>query len=648
MCGTGSRPFGREAPVNQRSTRTILFLYLLFIVGIAVNFRLLLNEIINWRDDELFIALYSISTGASSMFGHDGFSPFMMKLLSLQYAVGGNGYFIYHAVSVLFHTVNAMMLFLLLRRFDTGFFLAGCVALLFAVHPLHIESVAIISHQATVLAGTLLLGMAFAGRRSIDGPDRRWEIVSIVLAAGIAALSGPTLVPLLVIAAVRFASGRVVTFRSIAPFLAVWGIAWIVAVWNASSSQYLWSLFSESVMMVRNGMTVQSLRTLLPWTMTIIPASAVSIVSDSGPAGMVPPFIVLAVVTAAVALRRQFPRFLLAILCIVLPALPLISGIPRGEWIFADEASYLSVIGWSALLIGGIEALMGRFGQKKGWSKAFYAATALLLFSIAVPTLIRSGSWFNGGTFWGKVMEEFPNDSHAAIQKGMFHYFRYETEPAIAAMDAAAAAAPGSYAPYYHRGLVNLGAMFLPAATVDFSKALTIDPTASNAWFGMGSIHMLYSRFDSAIAAYSMAIQYSPGFIEAYVNRGTVYGSKGDFVRAFADFQRAEQLSPGFAQIYGNRALISLQMGDATFASKEIAKELQLEPRNVTARVHSALTSVLLSDTTAAILQFSNAVSIDSLRTALYLDGATKTFLHSKQEKALGAIVTEKVFGKKD
>jgi tetratricopeptide (TPR) repeat protein len=264
---------------------------------------------------------------------------------------------------------------------------------------------------------------------------------------------------------------------------------------------------------------------------------------------------------------------------------------------------------------------------------------------LIIRTAVKSSYWENGGIYWQHCLDEKPEHMFALIKKGMYHYYRYEIDPSLKALNKAVELAPDDYETNYSRGVVYLGAMLLPEATRDFRKALTLDTASSNAYFGIGSIHSLYSRYDSAVIAYTEAIRYSPKFYEAYTNRGTVYGGMGKYVQSFADYHQAQKINPNFGQLYGNRALISLQIGNAQSAGVDFAAQIALEPNQVTPRIHAAFTSILLGDTTAAIFQFSKAREIDSLRTKLYLTTAFETFLKTKQEIALGNRILKQSIG---
>jgi tetratricopeptide (TPR) repeat protein len=622
-----------------------LFIYFLFIASVLVHYPVLLNEIINWKDDELFFHLSSNAAGAGRAAGQADLSSAVDAWYSLQYGIAGNGYFLYHAVSVLLHTVNALLLFALLLRFGASAFLSMGTALFFAVHPVHVESLTIVSNQTTLLSFLFIqCGVLFTARALERGG---WidHTMSVVAALGFYVLGFPALTFLFASVLVHQSFRREWRFIEQWPVMVLWSAALVVAVWDQQVFNYGWKLFSESVAMIRYGVVEQFLRIADPWSAPLRTGSVSDVARAQVFLGMVFPFFVISVVTAAVLFRKKNPVLFIGAMLIIAGSLPLMTAVSRGAWTFADDGMYSASAGWGLVILWLIERLYRRIQDSTILRRMVLGAVVVLGLFLSFITVARAPFFMNGDVYWSRVLEENPNDHTAMIKKGMYHFFRFEYEPALRSLDAAVAAAPNEYESHYTRGLINLNAMFLPEARKDYTLALQLNPSSADAYFGIGSIHSLYDRHDSAAMAFSEAIRISPNFLEAYASRATMYGNLGRFVESYADFQRALTINPRFGVVYGNRALVSLQAGNAQAAQRDFTMQIGLEPKNVTARIHSALTAVLLADTLTAVLQLSKSHNIDSLRTKLYLSTALQTFLKTKSEVELGSYIQKKAIG---
>lgn len=626
--------------------KQILFIYVLFVVTVLVHFPVLLNGIINWRDDELFLSLHALSGSILSVTQQDAYSPAMMLWYRLWFFIGGDGYFIYHAVSVLLHTLNAVLIFLTLLRFRMSAVVSGALALLFALHPIHVETVSMVSGQPTLLTLLFLLLFIRAYHRFLEAGKGGPFFASLLWAALFYSIGHPSLLPLIAAGMLHWSAGRRMPFRTILPLLVMWGVTFASGLFHASLFDRVWPMISGSVLMVRYGIVEQAVRLFTPWQADLLVPTATSVLPLVQGQYLFP-FAVLTALAGAVAVRRRQPLLFISAVIIAASSLPLTSGILRGEWLLSDDGSYIPMIGWSLALAGLAEFLFRSIPFPPKLRTALWSIGIVVLLPLAGMTVIKSTYWESGEKYWSQALTEQPANIFALVKKGMYHYFRFEIAPSLQALDQAVLLAPNDYEVIYSRGVVHLGAMNLPQATRDYSEALRLDSASSNAYYGLGSIHALYSRYDSAVIMYSRAIRFSTNFFEAYTERAVAFGALKRYSEAMADFRKAEAIAPAYSKIYGDRGVLLLQMGNAQEAAADFLRQTEVEPRSIAARMNAAMTAVMLGDTLTASLQFSKAMEIDSLRTNLYLMAAGKTILRTPEEKALGEYIFRRsTFGK--
>ena len=79
--------------------------------------------------------------------------------------------------------------------------------------------------------------------------------------------------------------------------------------------------------------------------------------------------------------------------------------------------------------------------------------------------------------------------------------------------------------------------------SVDFNRALELDPSSAEAFNNRGSMYANQGQYDLAIAEYNRALELNPRYAEAFNNRGAMYANKGQYDLAFVDFNRAVELN---------------------------------------------------------------------------------------------------------
>ena len=174
---------------------------LVFTAAVATFWPGVTGEFLNW-DDRVNVVTNAGVHGlgraqlawmwSGVILGH--YIPLTWMSFGLNYALGGLNPWGYHVLNLVLHGANAAIFYLVARRLlaaarpgggdpDPAALLVGAAfaALLFAVHPLRVESVVWITERKDVLSGLFFLGAVLAYLKSVEGParDRRWQVVSL-------------------------------------------------------------------------------------------------------------------------------------------------------------------------------------------------------------------------------------------------------------------------------------------------------------------------------------------------------------------------------------------------------------------------------------------------------------------------------------
>jgi tetratricopeptide (TPR) repeat protein len=122
-------------------------------------------------------------------------------------------------------------------------------------------------------------------------------------------------------------------------------------------------------------------------------------------------------------------------------------------------------------------------------------------------------------------------------------------------------------------------------AATEFTKAMVIDPTGAEYYFGRGRAYMQLNKNAEAIADYTKVIQLEGNTANApknlaitFHNRGLLYGITGKNALAIADLTKAIIIRPDYASAYKVRGLVYKQMGNVKLSSADLQKAEQLQP----------------------------------------------------------------------
>jgi tetratricopeptide (TPR) repeat protein len=546
-------------------------------------------------------------------------------------AAGGH-----HFTSLLLHLLNTCLLFLILDRTTGATGRSAVVAALFAVHPLHVESVAWVAERKDVLSTLfwMLATLAYVRRARAPRPVDRWA-VAILFALGLAAK--PMLVTL--------------------PFALLLLDYWPLGRWGWDDSRRALprippSLFREKTPLfllsaascaVTVAAQYRAIASIERYPVADRVANAlVSYVAYLGktlwPAGLAvfyprtEPFaaswkvaaaaLLLALATgAAFMLRRTRPYVLFGWLWYLGTLVPVIGLVQVGRQSMADRYTYVPLIGifviavWGAA--DGLRALARSGASRRGErapaardSASMLLPAAIVLLPLMVATRAQLGHWRDAVTLF---------------------------ERAVGVADSGVAR-------------TNLGEALLnrernAEAAEQFRAALRLDPSLSEAHNSLGLILEGEGRPDEALQHYEEAVRLRPGYGVAHRNLGRLLGSLGRFDDAVAHDERAVEIDPGDAEAHASLGVALASKGRFEEAALHYEASLLIDPRSP--EVHNNLGSALsrLGRGDDAFRHFAEAVRLRpgyaiaryNLATELYARGRlAEAWEEVRRARALG------------
>ena len=450
----------------------------------------------------------------------------------------------YHVVNVLLHLANTLLLWHLLRRLAVPG--AWMVAAVFAVHPLHVESVAWVIERKDVLSGLFYLAAVLAWMRFVEKPSRGRYAGSLVLyAAGMLSKSIAVTLPATLLIWRWWKQGRVTApaLKQLVPFFIV-GLAFALGDLSFHQStggiSFDFSLTERSLIAAR-ALWFYAGKLLWPTNLAVIyplwdirPADLGYLIAAGA----------LALALALWHYRSRIGRAPLAgTLFFAVTLSPVLGFVDHGYMRYAfvaDRYQYLAGIGVMVVIIGavacGVRSLSGL------WQKGALGVAAVALVALAMLTWRQAALYQDDETFFRHIIKHNPQARNAYLHLGYALYLQERVEEAVDAARVAVQQRPDhakahavlgmalkevgrlEEAGYHLRRAVELNYdqyRYSDMLTVA-QQLVALDSSDAAAHSNMGISLALLGRHSEALHSLDQALSLDPELENARLNRAEV------------------------------------------------------------------------------------------------------------------------------
>ena len=551
-------------------------------------------------------ALFSPEHVESSFAGR----PLASYTLALSYALSGRAPWGYHALDVLFHAANAVLLLALLRatlrRGALGAKLGAAAtplafagAALWAAHPLASEAVVFTSARSELLFALFLLVALLAAGQGFESEGRgspAWSAVAVAaVLLGALCKEVMAVAPAAVLLYDRtFLSGGFLPALRRRPGLyAGLSASWLLVAAIVLSQprgktvgmdlgltpiQYLFTQASVFLHYLRLAAWPAPLQFLYDWPPAFTLREALpELAVTSG----------LALVTLAGIWRRPLASFPLAWCFLILA--PTSSVVPIVSELVAEKRMYLPL---AALVPGAVVALhlaCGSLGERSGRRRAARALEGLALAALAaglgVGTWQRVRVWQSERSLWEDTVAKAPLHPWANNNLGIVYLRAGELERAEERFRAALARRPELATAWVNLGNVRMARGDVAGAVGAYRRGLEERPDAHEVHYNLGLGLARLGQIEEAISHWEEAVRLYPAHRSAHVGLARAYARRGELSRAIEHQRAAIELDPSEATAHVDLADWLLEAGDVSGAVAAYRSALALEAGNLRARV---------------------------------------------------------------
>src|SRR2546425_291030 len=575
------------------------------------------NQFVSWDDAENFLdnphyrglGWTHLRWMWTTHLGH--YIPLTWMTLGLDYLLWGMNPVGYHLTNLLLHAANAVVFFFVVRRLlaralpspsEHGYALAvssGVAALVFAIHPLRVESVAWVTERRDVLSGLFYLVAILLYLRACErgARGRGWYWLSVAV-FGCALLSKSMVVNLPIVLLIldvyplRRLGGAVGWWSEPARRVYVEKIPFVLLAAAASAVALMAQLSHNTMVSVvqlsalgRLALSVYGLSFYL-WK-TVAPVN-LSPLYELPPTvnPWAPPFLlsyglVLAITAIVLALRRRVPGLPAAWVVYIVVLLPVLGIFQSGPQITADRYTYLAGLGWAILAGAGLLSC---------WHATRFlipSCAVCLISGLGVLTWNQVQVWHDSEKLWSHAAAIDPRSPVGQYSLGLALVRQGKLTEAIEHFKTAL-----QIKPKYPDAHTNVGAALADqgklAEAIDYYReAPQSKPDDALAHYNWGVALARQGKMEEAIGHYRQALQSKPNYAEAHNNVGAALADQGKLAEAIDHYRQALHNKPDFALGHYNWGLALAQQGKPAEASEHYQQALHIDPNDADAHTNS-------------------------------------------------------------
>ena len=610
-------------PISKSNSQLPALIFIL-VATLFVYFPSLQNQFINSWDDNHFVtenpAITSLTfQNIKYIFTHtllNMYSPLTITSFAVDYAIWGFKPFGYHFTNLLFHLGNTLLVFAVFSKITKQQWVVLFVTSMFALHPMHVESVAWISERKDVLYAFFYLSAMFTYLNFIESKENKYLIYTLLLFV-ISCLAKPMAITLPVILALLqwYKSSEKFNFKDYMPVLMlslvsiVFGLIPFLFHDTGNLTDNLSSKFNllDRLFLLTYAIGFYLVKTILPLQQAAFHYYPDKI-NNALPSIYYLSVIVIPLLAVVVWKLKSVQKDVLFSLLFFLVSIALVLKIvPFGNAVVAERYTYLPYLGLFfgiglglndvfksdstktiTLLVASIILGIVSFNRLSVWKNSISLFTDIIAKypAVAIPYSIRGDAYSkeenNSAALndYNSAIALDPANFEAYINRGVIFFKTNQYAEAVKDYDKAATLKQDIPKLYFNRGTCLLKLNAHSKALLDFEKVLLIEPNNVEALSAAGLCQYNLKQFPEAIALFDKAISINPTDFETLKNRGNTKAYLKDLKGSIADYTTIIEANPNDANALSNRGNSYYQLQQLEMACKDWKIAAQLGNAN--------------------------------------------------------------------
>lgn len=581
-----------KATVIAQKKIPVWLLPAILLVTFIVFYPALKNELIYTWDDGLNITDNHLTTkfnsenikGIFTQSVGNNYNPLPLLVFAYVRSKVGLEPFAYHLINVILHLLCVALVFRTAKLLTKKPFIIGAVTLLFAIHPMRVESVAWITELKDVMFAAFYFGALIAYIKWVRKPGAQILLYLLMLVlAVLSALSKIQAVSLpLSMLLIDYFEKRPLKFSLILekiPFFllsAATGVAGIYFLKTGDSlimgetyplyQRILFACYSLVTYFVRFFAPV-NLSAYYPY-----PARTDGVLPILY---YITPVILIAAVAWVIMKYRSNRMVVFGLLFFFVNVVFVLQIVGAGKAFMADRFTYVPYFGLFFIAAVALQ----NFTEKKK-HLAFTAKTIFIIYMgvFAVMSYQRILVWKSSGTLWTDNIKKYPNSDVGYDNLGVYYRSLKENDKALENYNKVLSINPKYALTYNNRGNIYFERGQDDLALADYDKAIALDAKKVTTYANRALIYIRKNEYAKAEEDFATAEKIDSSFSKTYYNRGIYYDQVGQYQKAVADFTKYLQLVPNDDGIYNSRGVSLQKMGMHQESLADFTKAIQLLP----------------------------------------------------------------------
>ncbi len=610
-----------QAIANDQKNKSNFYWLLALIVVTTICFWGVLNcGFVNF-DDELYIMnnqlLHSLSLSniydwfftEKAIYGGN-YHPLVTLTNAIEYSISGLNPTTYHVTNLAIHLINTLLVFMLVMKISRqNQIISFAVAILFGIHPMHVESVVWISERKDVLYAAFYLSAIIQYINYVEKNKKVKYVLSIMFfLLSLLSKSMAVTLPLVLLAIDYYMKGNIKRTNIINKlpyfllsltfgFLAIYSqkLQGYIADYGYSTIDKLFLTSYSWVYYLLHLFAPINLSVLHPFLRGGLPAIYYLSV-----------LVVILIVVIAIKYRELRKTIIFGLLFYTLSISVVLQFVTVGAGVAAERYTYIPYIG----LFYIIAVLLEPFYQiQKTLVSSLFVITVLIFGYI---TIDRLSAWKDGETLWRDATAKNPETADYAWY-GLGNILKEKNgnrAEVINAYNKAISINTAFPNYFYNRSIAKFGYGDTTGALSDLNNALLIKPAYPEAFYSRGIILEEQSKHTEAVNEYSKAINLRPEYLEAIFNRAIAFKNGQQYDAAIADYKKVLSLNPEYINAYTNLGNIYYLNKNYNEAIRNYSKSLSIDSKQANVFMNRAVAYIGLDKKYEACADIKTAVEL--------------------------------------
>jgi tetratricopeptide (TPR) repeat protein len=499
----------------------------------------------------------------------------------------------HHLTNLLLHIANTLLLFAVLKAMTGALWRSAFAAALFALHPLHVESVAWVSERKDILSTLFWFLTMAAYVHYTRNPNARSYLLTLVLFA-LGLMAKPMLVtlPFVLLLLDYWPLNRLennnrgqiyppyswriyrLVYEKI-PFFVLSAVSSVITClvqqhamtnievfplkWRIANAVVSYARYIEKMFLPRKLAVLYPLAGNLPKVWVV--AAAVIFL------------LVISILVIRLSPRRKY--LLIGWLWFVGTLVPVIGLVQVGMQAMADRYAYVPLTGLFIVVSWGVADITTTWRRRK---ILLTIAAIIVLLALSICTNLQLRYWHNTMSLFGRAAAVTNYNYTAYNNLGYTFVEQKKFEQAISYYKKAI-----SIKPDYAEACSNLGAAYGELGRYDeaievLQRSLRLKPNYAKAYYNLGIVYSSSGRWQQAIEAYGNSLKIDPSNAEAYNKLGAACANLQLSEQAVEAYQKALQINPSLATVRNNLAVLLLEQNKIDEAIGHLHQAVQTEP----------------------------------------------------------------------